>query len=123
MRLIAAAIALALAAFFMTASPALALHCHPREAWAEFLAEKYGERPVEFGVTISGGLMERFATPDGKTWTFLITDPNGTSCAVAAGAGWEKAIPKLLKPMGLRRNAGSWSSSPRPGVRSTVLSC
>ena len=96
-------IATLVAAFFMSASPTLANHvsvCAPRDTWVKNLKERYGERLVEFGLTNDGGLLERFATPNGSTWTLLITSPSGNSCGIAAGEGWEKAVPKLLKPTG-----------------------
>lgn len=100
MRVIVAIAVVVTAAFFMS-QPVLAAHCMPREVWIDYLKDKYGEQLVGFGVTLTGGLMEKFATPDGKTWTLLITDPKGISCGIAAGENWQKVLPKLLKPMGL----------------------
>ena len=85
----------------MFASPVLASHCLPREIWVEHLKDKYGEQLVEFGLIGDGRLMERFATPNGATWTLLVTDTSGISCGFAAGETWQKAAPELLKPMGL----------------------
>ena len=85
----------------MFATPALASHCQPRERWVEFLKDEYGEQPVAFALTNEGGVLEKFSAPDGKTWTLLVTSPDGTSCGIAAGEGnWQEATPKLLKEMG-----------------------
>ncbi len=91
-----------MAAFFMFAAPVLANNlCQPRPAFVEHLKEKYDEQPAAFGLNNDGRLLEMFATPDGKTWTLLITDARGTSCVVTSGENWQKAAPKLLKPTGL----------------------
>ncbi len=52
------------------------------------LIERYGEFPVAFGLTNAGGLVELITTSDGGTWTIIVSNPNGTSCLVAAGEGW-----------------------------------
>lgn len=96
MRFIAAAL---VAAFFMAASPALAdVICNPRSVLVEHLKEKYGEQPLAFGLNNDGRLVELFGTPDGKTWTMLITDARGISCVVTSGENWQKVGPKLINP-------------------------
>ncbi len=35
---------------------------------------------------------------DGKTWTIIISTPDGQSCLVAAGEGW-RAVPKAAGSM------------------------
>jgi hypothetical protein len=62
--------------------------CGPRQELVEVLRKKYRETPVAAGVTLSGGLVELLAQPDGATWTIMVTTPEGTSCLVAAGEGW-----------------------------------
>jgi hypothetical protein len=62
--------------------------CGPREELVEVLRNKYRETPVAAGVTLSGGLVELLAQPDGATWTIMVTTPQGRSCLVAAGEGW-----------------------------------
>ncbi len=57
------------------------------------LAQKYRELPVAAGVTKRGGLVEVLSTGDGKTWTILISSPDGKACMVAAGEGW-RALPR-----------------------------
>lgn len=95
--------ALATAAFFfaLIASPALAdVICQPRSVFVEHLKEEYDEHPQALGLTNDARLIEVFATPDGKTWTMLITNARGISCVVVSGQNWQKALPKLLKPTG-----------------------
>ena len=62
--------------------------CNPRNDVVGHLAKKYGEAPVAIGVTSKGGLVEVLTTGDGNTWTIIVSQPNGTSCMVAAGEGW-----------------------------------
>ena len=62
--------------------------CSPRNDVVGHLAKKYGEAPVALGVTNKGGLVEVLTTGDGTTWTIIVSQPNGTSCMVAAGEGW-----------------------------------
>ncbi len=62
--------------------------CNPRTDVVGHLAKKYGEVPVAIGVTNKGGLVEVLTTGDGTTWTIIVSQPNGTSCMVAAGEGW-----------------------------------
>ena len=62
--------------------------CSPRTDVVGHLAKKYGEAPVAIGVTNKGGLVEVLTSGDGNTWTIIVSQPNGTSCMVAAGEGW-----------------------------------
>ena len=62
--------------------------CSPRTDVIGHLAKKFGEAPVAIGVTNKGGLIEVLTTGDGNTWTIIVSQPNGTSCMVAAGEGW-----------------------------------
>jgi hypothetical protein len=67
--------------------------CNQRDNVLGHLARKYQEVPVAIGVTDRGGLVEVLSTGDGKTWTIIISTPDGQSCLVAAGEGW-RAVPK-----------------------------
>ncbi len=69
-------------------APAQAQQCDQRARVIGHLAQKYKEAPVAIGVTTSGGMVEVLTTGDGGTWTIILSDPNGTSCLVAAGEGW-----------------------------------
>lgn len=62
--------------------------CDERTKVLGHLANKYQEAPVAIGVTSSGGLVEVLSTGDGNTWTIIVSNPNGTSCLLAAGEGW-----------------------------------
>ncbi len=62
--------------------------CDQRAKVLGHLAQKYQEAPIAVGVTSSGGIVEVLTTGDGQTWTIIVSDPNGTSCLIAAGEGW-----------------------------------
>jgi len=62
--------------------------CDQRAKVIGHLAQKYQEAPVAIGVTTSGGMVEVLTSGDGGTWTIILSNPNGTSCLVAAGEGW-----------------------------------
>lgn len=70
--------------------------CGKRADLIADLAARYGEEPIAMGLSSSGRLFEVFAAADGKTWTMMITPPNGRSCVVDAGEGWEELtlVPK-----------------------------
>lgn len=67
--------------------------CHRHDIIANMLANKYQEHPIAFGLNGDGGMVEVFASPDGSTWTILVTGPNGQSCIVSAGRNWDD-LPK-----------------------------
>ena len=88
-------ITLALTAM-MLASPALADGnapngpvCDARKEVIGHLSGKYSENPVALGLATNGGVVELLTAADGKTWTIVITLPNGQTCLVAAGENWE----------------------------------
>ncbi len=76
--------------------------CNQRDNVLGHLAQKYQEVPIALGVTNRGGLVEVLSTGDGKTWTIIISTPDGRSCMIAAGESWRmvpnaaaKADPKV----------------------------
>ena len=78
------------------ASPAMSgVKCHSRGAVLNHLAKNYHEKPIALGYSHNGGVVELFKAKDGKTWTLVITLPNGPTCLLAAGKDWED-IPKVL---------------------------
>ena len=83
--LIAAVLAAFSFASFAAASPSV---CDRRDALVAYLGANHGERRVAAGIDGQGLLVEVFVGPEGG-WSILLTRPNGTSCMVAAGQGWE----------------------------------
>lgn len=48
----------------------------------------YHESISALGLSATGGVMELYTSEDG-TWTLILTQPNGMSCLVAVGEGWQ----------------------------------
>lgn len=76
-------------------SAAQQVPCNKRDDVLGHLAQKYQEVPVAIGVTNRGSLVEVLSTDDGKTWTIIISSPDGEACMVAAGEGW-RALPQAV---------------------------
>ncbi|NKB48456.1 MAG: hypothetical protein GKS02_03715 [Alphaproteobacteria bacterium] len=52
------------------------------------LDRDYREVPVAGGIATNGNIIEVFAAPDGRSWTIIVTRPDGMSSIVAEGDGW-----------------------------------
>ena len=65
--------------------------CADRSELITRLDGKYSETPVAMGLANNGDVLEVFSSPEGSTWTILVTDTNGISCLVAAGEYWGPA--------------------------------
>ena len=73
-------------------SPASAqqgMRCAERDDALAHLGNKYDEAPVAMGLASNGGVLEVLSSESGSTWTILVTMPNGVSCKIAAGEGFE----------------------------------
>ena len=62
---------------------------------AKELSQKHAEKPVGMGLAKNGGIIELFSSPDGDTWTLIMTMPNGKSFLLGAGESWAGAPLKL----------------------------
>jgi hypothetical protein len=76
----------------MSALPAAAGSppCASRPELLKQLAKQFHEQPAALGLTNNGSLIEVLTSDDGSTWTIMISQLNGPSCLVAAGASWEE---------------------------------
>ena len=90
MRLILAAL---LGGILLSALPAEASICGPRDRVLWSLKKNYREQPIAHGLTNTGGVAEVIVSPNGGTWTILLTMPDGMTCLLAAGENWEKIHP------------------------------
>ncbi|MGE5546220.1 MAG: hypothetical protein ACM33T_04945 [Solirubrobacterales bacterium] len=70
--------------------------CAKRDALLTSLQHEYKEAPAAVGLASNGSVIELLTANDGKTWTILMTRPDGTSCVVAAGEAWE-ALPQVAQ--------------------------
>ena len=59
-----------------------------RDMVVDQLAKTYAEAPRALGITSEGAVLELFTAGDGKTWTIVVTLPNGMSRIVATGEHW-----------------------------------
>ena len=64
--------------------------CASRPEFLKQLSKQFNEEPVALGLTNNGSLIEVLTSDDGSTWTIMISRPNGSSCLIAAGEGWEE---------------------------------
>ncbi len=64
--------------------------CASRAQLLDQLSSRYKEAPVAVGLSSSGSLIEVLTSDDGSTWTIMVSPPNGSSCLIAAGEGWEE---------------------------------
>ena len=70
--------------------------CAKRSDVLSHLAKKYSETQIAIGLANNGGVLEVFSSPNGKSWTIILTMPNGTACMIAAGENWE-TLPEAIK--------------------------
>lgn len=70
--------------------------CAERNVLLSSLQREYSENPTAIGLASNGSVIELLTTPDGQTWTILMTRPDGTSCVIAAGEAWE-ALPQVAE--------------------------
>ncbi len=75
--------------------------CADRPSMLEQLRDGYDERPRARGLESQGQLVEILVSPEGQSWTVLLTRPDGITCIAASGRHWQ------MMP-----------SVPEPGVRS-----
>ncbi|MBB6409257.1 hypothetical protein [Mesorhizobium sangaii] len=76
--------------------------CAPRPELLKQLSSRFKEAPVALGLAKNGSVIEVLTSDDGETWTILISQPNGPSCLVASGEGWEE-----LKRVGAKGERGA----------------
>ena len=82
----AIAIAAAIMAVFLCVPAAAQNVCGPRNDIVKRLWERWGEAQTALGLINDGRMMEVFVSADEeRSWTIIISDPSGRSCAASAG--------------------------------------
>ena len=82
-------LALGLGALLLAAQGAVASpRCAPRDEVLEMLGKRFEETRRGIGMAGPTQVLEVFASAGG-TWTVVVTDPEGRTCLVASGRGWE----------------------------------
>ena len=85
--------ALAFAAL-VAASPAMGQECiGTADAYAS-LSKNYGEARAVTVMRPDGTVIELWTNDQTRTWSMFITLPNGLSCSVGSGTGYETFHPK-----------------------------
>ena len=77
------------ALILMTQAGHSAPQCGPRAAVLEQLADRYGESRRSVGIAANNMVMELFANAESQSWTITVTTPQGQTCLVASGTGFE----------------------------------
>jgi hypothetical protein len=72
-------------------------NCGQRATVLDYLSAKYSEKPIAMGIAANGGLIEVLTSNDGTTFTIIVTMPEGETCMVAAGEGWESLTAAALR--------------------------
>lgn len=67
--------------------------CTDRDSAVTHLSSKYREHTVALGLASNGGVLELLTDEAGKTWSIIVTTPDGLSCMVANGEYWEPVQP------------------------------
>ncbi len=70
-------------------------NCAPRDAVVNRLAEGYGETRQSMGLGANNAVVEVFASDETGSWTITVTAPNGVTCLVASGQGFEQLAEAL----------------------------
>src|SRR5262245_47561763 len=89
-RWMARALAMAVMAASISVAPAQP-PCGDHKELVAHLAEKDQERQYGYGTVGNVAIMEIYVSETG-TWTVIMTDPNGKSCIMAAGDGWQATV-------------------------------
>jgi hypothetical protein len=63
--------------------------CGPREMVLQSLADRYSETRRSLGLAGPTQMMELFANDATGTWTITLTMPDGVTCMVASGQGFQ----------------------------------
>lgn len=95
---LAFALAAALAALMPFAATAQELPCAPREQVLSAVIDRIGAERLALGRAAEGATIELYATQGGN-WTLLLNLPDGRSCLLGAGDGFE-ATQGLQPPRG-----------------------
>mgnify|MGYP003483071463 FL=1 len=77
------------ALIFATQNAFAAPNCAGRATVLNELAAKYSETRRAVGIAANITVMEMFAAAETGTWTLTVTTPDGTTCLVASGDGFE----------------------------------
>ena len=90
------------ALILVTQAQAQTLQCGPRDTVLALLADRHGETRRSMGMAANNMVMEVFASAASQSWTITVTTPQGQTCLVASGQGFEAmadALPAKGEPV------------------------
>jgi len=64
--------------------------CKTREYVGDRLSKVFNEETEYIALSTDGRVLEVFTSPDGGSYTIMLTDVEGKSCILDAGEAWEK---------------------------------
>lgn len=82
------ALSLGFLGLILATQAAIAAQCAPRDQVAAGLATGFDETRRAIGLSSPSQMLEIFASEAGS-WTIIVTGPDGMTCLVASGQGFE----------------------------------
>ena len=79
--------------FLLVAFPVNAQQLLDRKEAIENLKANANEELMATAVTAMGAVIEVFSSPEGKSWTMILTAANGQSFLIGAGTNWTQMDP------------------------------
>jgi hypothetical protein len=95
MRLLSPAAALGLAVALIPAPTLAEPQCGPRDRVVALLADRYAETRRAMGLAGPNLVMEVYASEASRSWTITVTSPDGVTCLIASGQGFEALVEAL----------------------------
>ena len=69
--------------------------CADRGQVVDILAQKYGETRRSIGLAANNTVMELYASTETGSWTLAVTLPDGVTCLMASGQGFQAVTEDL----------------------------
>jgi hypothetical protein len=69
--------------------------CGPRDLVVAQLAARFGETRRAIGIAANSMVMETYASEESQSWTITVTSPEGETCLIASGQGFEAVADPL----------------------------
>lgn len=83
------ALSLGFGALIIVTQAQAAPQCGPRAEVVAQLAERFGEARRAMGLAANNMVMEVYASDASQSWTITVTAPDGQTCLIASGQGYE----------------------------------
>lgn len=88
------ALSLGFAGLILVTEARASTQCAPRDQVIAHLGGTYSETRRGMGLAANNMVMEIYAS-DGGSWTIVVTTPQGMTCLVASGQGFESLAEEL----------------------------